>query len=66
MGKVADTRRKEREGEPAITVGTVDLPDVLRIESTDAEEMLRRSELFTDSEELMTADSSSPGARDEF
>lgn len=40
MSEVADSRREERESEPAVAVWAVDLPDVLGIEGADAEEIL--------------------------
>lgn len=67
MSEVADSGREEREGEPAVGVWAVDLPDVLGIEGADAEEILRGGSIFgADSEELVAAYRGSPGAGDEL
>lgn len=66
MSEVADRGREERESEPAIAGGTVDLPRVLGVEGTNAEEILRRFEFVADAEELAAAYRRAPGAGDEF
>lgn len=40
MSEVADRGREERESEPAIAIGAVDLPRVLGVEGANAEEGL--------------------------
>lgn len=40
VSEVADSRREERESEPAVAAWAVDLPGVLGIEGADAEEGL--------------------------